>query len=56
MTHVAPVMPQNVSRAREFFSFEIDMPRAIYYMPYLGTFDFFFLNSRMTSIFCFCED
>ena len=31
MTNVAPVTPQNVSRAREFF-FEIDMTWAIYYM------------------------
>ena len=33
MTNVAPVTPQNVSRARGFFSFEIYMTQAIYYMP-----------------------
>ena len=36
-----------------FFSFEICMTRAIYYMPFLGKFDFLVLDSRKTSFFVF---
>jgi hypothetical protein len=39
-----------------FFSFEIDMPQAIYYMPYLGLLDIIIPKAEMLLFFCLCDD